>query len=141
MDNIIPGIGHRISGNFMLKKILLFTSSYAIWLLLNWPADAPRLVIGILAAAFVTYVTGDMFSGGQGTSLKDLRRPFLYFFCYVPIFFAGMIRASLFVAYRILHPDLPICPGIVRIKTSLKNNIALTCFANSLTLTSGGHDR
>jgi multicomponent Na+:H+ antiporter subunit E len=107
-----------------------------IWMLLNWPLDAARFMIGILAAGFVTYVTGDMFAG-KGFTLKDLRRPFFYFFCYVPLFFAGMIRASLFVAWRILHPNLPICPGIVRIKTSLKNNIALTCLANSLTLTSG----
>lgn len=41
------------------------------------------------------------------------------------------------VAFRVLHPDLPIRPGTVRIKTSLRSDIGLTFLANSLTLTPG----
>ena len=36
-----------------------------------------------------------------------------------------------------LHPRLPINPGIVKIKTSLKSDTALTFLANSITLTPG----
>jgi multicomponent Na+:H+ antiporter subunit E len=41
------------------------------------------------------------------------------------------------VAYRVLHPDLPIKPGTIRVKTSLKSDAGLTFLANSVTLTPG----
>jgi multicomponent Na+:H+ antiporter subunit E len=45
--------------------------------------------------------------------------------------------ANIDVAYRVLHPALPIKPGIVKVKTSLKTDTALTFLANSITLTPG----
>jgi multicomponent Na+:H+ antiporter subunit E len=47
------------------------------------------------------------------------------------------IKANIDVAYRVVHPDLPIKPGIVKIKTNLKSDVALTFLANSITLTPG----
>jgi multicomponent Na+:H+ antiporter subunit E len=45
--------------------------------------------------------------------------------------------ANLDVAYRALHPKMPINPGIVKIKTNLKTDSAITALANSITLTPG----
>jgi len=36
-----------------------------------------------------------------------------------------------------LHPKMPIKPGIVKIKTSLKTESGITALANSITLTPG----
>ena len=47
------------------------------------------------------------------------------------------MKANLEVAYIVLHPDLPIRPGIVRVKTELKSESARTVLANSITLTPG----
>jgi multicomponent Na+:H+ antiporter subunit E len=41
------------------------------------------------------------------------------------------------VAYRVLHPKLPINPGIVKVKTILKTETGLTFLANFITLTPG----
>jgi multicomponent Na+:H+ antiporter subunit E len=41
------------------------------------------------------------------------------------------------VAYRVLHPRLPIRPAVVRIQTGLKTDLALTVLANSISLTPG----
>ena len=41
------------------------------------------------------------------------------------------------VAYRVLHPKMPIKPGIVKVKTKLKTDIAKTFLANSITMTPG----
>ena len=41
------------------------------------------------------------------------------------------------MAYRVIHPKLPINPGIVKVKTTLKTDTALTFLANSITLTPG----
>ena len=41
------------------------------------------------------------------------------------------------VAYRVLHPAMPIRPGIVRARTGLRTASARTALANSITLTPG----
>jgi multicomponent Na+:H+ antiporter subunit E len=48
-----------------------------------------------------------------------------------------MIMANFDVLYRALHPQLPIKPGIVKIKTRLKTASARVALANSITLTPG----
>ena len=48
-----------------------------------------------------------------------------------------MVKANLDVAYRVLHMDLPIRPGIVKVKSTLQSDLGLTFLANSITLTPG----
>jgi len=48
-----------------------------------------------------------------------------------------LIKANFNVAYIVIHPLLPIKPGIVKVKTKLKRDSALTMLANSITLTPG----
>ena len=62
---------------------------------------------------------------------------FLYFLYYIPIFLYYCTLANLDVAYRVLHPYLPIEPGIVKVKTTLKSEVARVALANSITLTPG----
>jgi multicomponent Na+:H+ antiporter subunit E len=57
----------------------------------------------------------------------------LYFF----IFLWECIKANFDVAYRVLHPKLPVKPGIVRAKTHLTTDIAKIFLANSITMTPG----
>ena len=38
---------------------------------------------------------------------------------------------------RVLHPALPIKPGIVKVKTNLKTDVGRTTLANSITMTPG----
>ena len=61
----------------------------------------------------------------------------LWALAYVPMLFAYVVRANLDVAYRVLHPALPIRPGIVRARTSLKSPSGRVLLANSITLTPG----
>ncbi len=61
----------------------------------------------------------------------------LWVLAYMPVLIWAMIKANLDVAYRVLHPRMPIKPGIVRIRTDLKNPLAKLVLANSITLTPG----
>ncbi len=61
----------------------------------------------------------------------------IWFIYYVLVFIWECLKANIDGAYRVAHPDLPINPGIVKIKTGLTSNIGLTFLANSLTLTPG----
>ena len=60
-----------------------------------------------------------------------------WFILYIPILFYYMLIANLDVLYRVIHPKMPINPGIVRVQTKLKSDTARTALANSITLTPG----
>ena len=68
-----------------------------------------------------------------------LKHPWRYawFLYYIPIFIWKCFKANIDVAWRVFHPDIPINPGIVKVKTTLKSDTALTFLANSITLTPG----
>jgi multicomponent Na+:H+ antiporter subunit E len=117
------------------KKILLFIFALIIWVLLCWSFDWQHLGAGMLVALLVTVVTGGLFI----TRPHVFRSPARYgwFLCYVPVFVWECFKANIDVAFRVLHPGLPIKPGIVKVKTRLRSESGLTFLANSITLTPG----
>jgi len=119
----------------MKSRTILFFFAILVWLGLTWPPDWQHLSIGILVAIFVSFMTGDMFV--KRPDLFRHPRRYLWFLYYLPIFFWECTKANLDVAYRVGHPDLPINPGIVKVKTSLRSDTGLTFLANSITLTPG----
>lgn len=120
----------------MKSRIILFILALFAWSLLNWVPDWQHLVIGVFVAGFVSLVTGDLFIRRPHV-LKHPLRYWYFLTSYIPTFTWEVIKANIDVAYRVLHPDLPINPGIVKVKTTLKSDTALTFLANSITLTPG----
>ncbi len=119
----------------MKGRIALFILSFAIWSILTWPFDLQNATIGLLVAAFVAFLTGDMFIQSPRQARPISR--YLWFFYYVPMCFWECLKANIDVAIRVLHPRMPINPGIVKVKTNLKSDTGLTFLANSITLTPG----
>jgi multicomponent Na+:H+ antiporter subunit E len=117
------------------SQIILFILAFLIWAFLTWPLDLQHAVIGILVSGFVAFMTGDMFVKRPHV-FKHINR-YLWFLYYIPLFIWECIKANIDVAYRVAHPDLPINPGIVKVKATLKSDTALTFLANSITLTPG----
>ena len=119
----------------MKIKILLFLAAFLTWILLNWLVGSEHLILGVLVALFVTFMTADLFENKP----EIFRRPwrYLWLLYYIPLFAWECLKANLDGAYRVIHPDLPINPGIVKVKTTLKSDAALTFLANSLTLKPG----
>jgi multicomponent Na+:H+ antiporter subunit E len=62
---------------------------------------------------------------------------FFRFMAYLPWLFYQIILSNLHVARMVLHPRMPIDPGIIEFKTKLKSSISQTTLANSITLTPG----
>jgi multicomponent Na+:H+ antiporter subunit E len=60
-----------------------------------------------------------------------------WFLYYIPVFLWECLKANADVASRVLRPSLPIRPGTIAVKVSLKTDIGLTFLANSVTLTPG----
>lgn len=120
----------------MKSRIVLFIIAFFVWCLLSWVPDIEHIFVGIFVAIFVAFITGDLFIQ-RPYVLKHPMRYVYFIFWYLPVFLLEVLKANVDVAYRVLHPQLPINPGIVKVKTSLKSDTALTFLANSITLTPG----
>lgn len=119
----------------MKSRILLFIVSLLIWILLTWPFDVQYLLVGIFVAALVSFFAGDIFSSTSQQALQIKR--YFWFLYYVLLFLWEFLRANINIAITVLSPGLNIKPGIVKVKTSLKSDTAITFLANSITLTQG----
>lgn len=120
----------------MKSRIVIFLGAFLVWSLLNWVPDWQHLIVGIFIAWFVVFMIGGLFIT-QPHILKHPLRYWYFLIYYLPIFLWECFKANVDIAYRVLHPKLPINPGIVKVKTSLKTDTALTFLANSITLTPG----
>ena len=113
----------------------LLVFSFALWLALSPRLDWPELITGGVVCLIVCLFTAHSYSKLDLPPLSIKRISF--FLVYVIVLFWEIIKANFDVAYRILHPKMPIKPGIVVIKTTLKSDIAKMILANSITLTPG----
>lgn len=119
----------------MITRIVLFIMWLAAWVLLSWPMEPQDLIIGIVVSLFVVFMTEELFSKKPALFKRPAR--YLWFIYYLIVFLWECIKANLDVAYRVIHPDLPIRPGTIKVKTTLKSDVGLTFLANSITLTPG----
>lgn len=116
------------------SRVLVFTLAFLAWLALTAGGGIQEVVAGAVVALVVTLVAGHFLTGFPRRGV--LRRAgfsILYFF----LFLWEMIKANIHVASIVLHPRRPIRPGIVKIRTGLANDTAMTILANSITLTPG----
>ena len=119
----------------MKTKIVLFMFGFLAWVLLSWSVDLEHIFIGIIAGAIVSFISAGVFEGSPNI-FRNMSRYF-WFLYYIPLFMWECLKANIDGAYRVIHPDLPINPGIVKVKTTLRSDTALTFLANSLTLKPG----
>jgi len=126
----------------LAPRLVLFLLGLVFWLLLVWPVAPSQagvlwgdIAAGIVVAAFVALVMREMVT----QQFRRLLDPARYFWAalYLVVFGYYVTRANLDVAYRVLHPAMPIRPGIVRVRTRLRSASARTALANSITLTPG----
>jgi multicomponent Na+:H+ antiporter subunit E len=119
----------------MRSRIILFITAFIVWCFLSWMPDYQHLIVGVFVSLLVALLTGDLFN--QPRTLACPGRYFYFLVCYLPLFLWECFKANIDVACRVLHPCLPIEPGIVKVKTSLKTDTGITFLANSITLTPG----
>lgn len=117
--------------------ITVFVLAFLVWLALTARSGIQEILIGVVVALLVTLIAGRFaFAEGPPAARGLVRRlagAFLYFWK----FLWEMIKANVHVASIVLRPGCPIKPGIVKIKTGLSRDIALTILGNSITLTPG----
>jgi multicomponent Na+:H+ antiporter subunit E len=119
----------------MLKKVIEVLLLLGIWIALVWSVEVADVVAGLFVSLLVVLIFSDIFPAEVFKMLNPVR--IFWFILYIPVFFWAVIKSNLDVTYRVFHPEIPIRPGIVKVKTSLKSDIAKTFLANSITLTPG----
>lgn len=94
-----------------------------------------ELIVGIPVAFIAGLAGGKIFGEYVPVTLLNPYRWLLFlYYLFVP-FFIAMAKANIDVAIRVFTGKIN--PGIVKIKTGLKKDMALTFLANSITLTPG----
>jgi len=123
-----------------MRRLIYFVVAFLVWVLLTWPfvdgrIDLQVVVAGLIASVFVSLLFHEILPKEHHVFISPIR--VFWLLLYIPVFFYYVIRANLDVVYRALHPAMPIHPGIVKIKTNLQTDSAITALANSITLTPG----
>ncbi|NIA07118.1 MAG: hypothetical protein GWP14_05705 [Actinobacteria bacterium] len=132
-----------------MRRVAIFIVSFIVWCALVWPYNSANIapdgtgtawdLQSIVLGLFVAFLTALLFKEAFTTQPKNMFSPLriLWLLLYLPVFLYYCIRANLQVVYLVLHPDMPIKPGIVKVKTKLKTESGVTALANSITLTPG----
>lgn len=118
-----------------MNSVIYFIMCFVTWLLLTGRFYMQNLMAG----AVVSLITTLIFSRYFQIDAQKLLNPKRYFWLiiYILYFAWECVKANFDVAYRVLHPSLPVKPGIVKVKLQLKRALARTILANSITMTPG----
>ena len=117
--------------NFLYLFVLLFL----VWLAVTSSFHWQELAVGVFISAILSLFLNRYYVE-LGLPVFSIKR-MVFFGIYSIVLFVEIIKANFDVAYRVIHPKLPIKPGIVIIKTELKQEFARMLLANSITLTPG----
>jgi len=123
-----------------MRRLIYFVVALIIWILGAWPfvdgkIDLQVMIAGIIASLIVAFLFHEILPKEHRVFISPIR--IFWLLVYVPVFFYYVVKANFDVVYRALHPKMPIRPGIVKIKTTMKTESGITALANSITLTPG----
>ena len=120
----------------IFKGFIIFAIVLALtWLLLTGSLEKDELLIGgfsLVLVAILFFGYSDLYR-----AVKITPKIILFYPLYLLVFLKELIIANIDVALRVVKPSLPINPGIVAVKTSLKDPLSKLILANSITLTPG----
>jgi len=116
-------------------RLLDFLILFILWMLLVWSLDIQGVIAGAVLALLLAFLVSGLLPERAGRLFSPRR--WFWGLVHLTVLSYYIVLANLDVLYRVLHPNLPIRPGIVKIKTTLKSDEAKTFLANSITLTPG----
>lgn len=106
----------------------------AAWMLIRGSISFPALITGLVLGTSIAFMFR-RFHPGDFQASSILRTPYLAF--YTASFVKELAISNLDVAYRVLHPSMPLNPQVIKYRTDLSHPTAVTILANSITLTPG----
>lgn len=117
---------------------VLFVVLLAFWMLLSWRLDPLFLVLGVLSAAAVTWVSRPLLDATLGRTDGHRRHLHVgYLLLYVVWLLGRLPAGGAHIARIVLDPRIPPRPGIARFRTNLSSPAARTMLATSITMVPG----
>jgi multicomponent Na+:H+ antiporter subunit E len=119
--------------SFAVTFILLLL----FWICMSGLFDGWHFGLGIISCALVAYLSNDLLFTDKKTTGKG--GECVRLITYIPWLLYQIYLANIYVAKLALHPRMHelIHPHIVKFRTSLKKDMSVFTFANSITLTPG----
>ncbi len=118
-----------------------FCAMFLFWLLLSGyiitaegKLDAFHVGAGIICSLIIAFVSHDLLVTQKWDKMLRKSGKFII---YVVWELWQILLANFDVAYRVLHPKMPIDPSVIEFDTSLRSDLAIVTLANSITLTPG----
>ncbi len=103
--------------------------------MLTWKIDPMNIALGSIFSLLAAIFFGDLLTVTPERALHPVR--YFWLLYYLPIFLWQMVKSNIDVAYRVLHPKLPINPGLIKVKINLNSDVSKALLANSISLTPG----
>jgi len=120
-----------------LSFIAAFLLLFVVYLIASASVSAMDLILGSICSAILALLTSTILIEKNPKKAFNIVRwawAVFYFFYY---FLVAEVRAHSDVIKRILHPKMPINPGIVRVPYTLESDYGRTAVACSITNTPG----
>ena len=128
-----------------MKRLLTAISLFITWMLLSFdgvpssgdivfwqPSD---LILGAFASVLVAFVLAGPIVTAPLKFLNPVR--WLALLVCLLVMLNDMIMSGINAAYYALHPDVPVKPGVVRLRTRLASPAARAFLASAINLTPG----
>jgi multicomponent Na+:H+ antiporter subunit E len=115
---------------------VLFGAIFGFYLLTAGTISQFELLTGAVTAALVAFIFSRISLSGR-QSVPQLFVNLGRIALYVPYLLWEILKANFSVAYIILHPSLPIDPGLQQYQAAVFGDLSVTTLANSITLTPG----
>ncbi len=127
-------IGRRIASVLVVTLFLLL-----IYMLFTAPTPERlqmEIILGVISSVAIASILSHLILEKPSKALNVVR--WFWAIAYLFYFFLiSEVRAHIDVAKRILHPKMPIYPGIVAVPYYLRTDYGITAVANSITNTPG----
>ncbi|MDR2944334.1 MAG: Na+/H+ antiporter subunit E [Methanosarcinales archaeon] len=116
-------------------KYAIYLMLGAVWLFLSGSLSIGNYLLGVFFSMLILYPFKNMFSFTD--SAGDVVRKIPKKIKYVYVLFREIIKANIFMVYKIMKPKLDIRPGIIAYPFTTSRSISTTMLANTISLTPG----
>ena len=121
----------------IFSYILTFIALLCLWVILSGKFDLFHMSLGLISCAIVSILSGDLLF--PESKIKGIFQQWFRVIVYTPWLLYQVFLANFYILYLVFHPRMMelIDPRIIRFDSTLKKEISLVTFANSITLTPG----
>lgn len=121
---------------FAGKVLGVFFLVLVVYVVFSGSVSSYDLITGVLVALATSLITANLVVSNPNKLIQVKRLGWLLIYS-IRYFFIDEVKAHLDVMKRILHPKMPINPGIVKIPYEVASDYAMLTIANSITNTPG----